>query len=121
MKFIPIEKYRIIDSGQTWPHANKPCQKDMLPFLEKNEALVTWLQPRCAPTSITKQIPSIRVKNRYYTVSLRMMKAIWRHVRLIKGFVNKDVAKDGQERLRIPMALFHEKLRTQLRFNVGLF
>ena len=60
-------------------------------------------------------------QDKYYSISLRMMKAIWRHVRLVKGFVNMDVAKDGSQRLRIPLALYHEKQRTQHRFNVSVF
>lgn len=60
-------------------------------------------------------------QDKYYSISLRMMKAIWRHVRLVKGFVNTDVAKDGSKRLRIPMALYQEKQRTQHRFNVSFY
>jgi hypothetical protein len=74
----------------------------------------------CEPENITEQVPCIRVKDKYYSISLRMMKAIWRHVRLVKGFVNVDYAKDGRRRLRIPMALYQEKQRTQIRFNVCL-
>jgi hypothetical protein len=128
MKHISIENYEIVHSGQTWNYEGKPCQKDMLALLERNEAVVTWLKPKTQPQSttvpllgndITQQVPCIRVKDRYYSISLRMMKAIWRHVRLVKGFVNEDYAKDGRKRLRIPLALYHEKQRTQLRFNVS--
>ena len=67
MKHICIEDYDIVHSGQTWQYEEKPCQKDMLGYLEKNEAVVTWLQPKdnsstqgnCA---IHEQIPCIRVK-----------------------------------------------------------
>ena len=138
MKHISIEDYEIVHSGQSWQYDSKPCQKHMLSFLEKNESVVTWLQPKVdkggkhadgdvdmqatqeeEEESIQKQVPCIRVNDRYYSISLRMMKAIWRHVRLVKGFVNVDVAKDGRKRLRIPVALYQEKKRTQLRFNVS--
>ena len=49
-----------------------------------------------------------------------MMKAVWRHVRLSKGFVNREAAPYGGVKLRIPHVLFMEKMRTQSRFNVGL-
>jgi hypothetical protein len=39
-------------------------------------------------------------------------------VRLRKGFVNLEKAPFGGEKLRIPMLLFVEKMRTQSRFNV---
>ena len=47
-----------------------------------------------------------------------MMKAVWRHVRLRKGFVNREAAPYGGQKLRIPRLLFMEKMRTQSRFNV---
>jgi hypothetical protein len=118
MKYIPMENYEVVHSGQSWQYEEKPCHKHMLAFLEKNESIVTWLQPKKHGGCIEKQVPCIRMKDKYYSISLRMMKAIWRHVRLVKGFVNHDVAKDGSRRLRIPLALYHEKQRTQLRFNV---
>jgi hypothetical protein len=49
-----------------------------------------------------------------------MMKAIWRHVRLRKGFNNIERAPYGGLKLKIPTLLLSEKLRTQSRFNVSL-
>ena len=48
-----------------------------------------------------------------------MMKAIWRHVRLSKGFKNIEAAHLGGLKLRIPSVLLAEKKRTQTRFNVS--
>jgi hypothetical protein len=45
----------------------------MILQLERNEALVTWLEPLDS-SDISKQFPAIRVKDDYYTMSLRMMK-----------------------------------------------
>ena len=42
-------------------------------------------------------------------------------MRLRKGFVNLEKAPFGGEKLRIPMLLFVEKMRTQSRFNVRAF
>ena len=52
-------------------------------------------------------------------MSLRMMKAIWRHVRLRKGFDNVERSPYGGMKLKIPTSLLAEKLRTQSRFNVS--
>ena len=107
--------------------------------MEQNESIVTWLAPRGVFT-MTDQFPVIRINRDYYSISLRMMKAIWRHVRLAKDFINADVSKDGKaryidislclylfhkltkdpHRLRIPVKLFGEKKRTQNRFNVSV-
>lgn len=60
----------------------------------------------------------MHVDGKHYTMSLRMMKAVWRSVRLRKGFVNLERAPFGGNKLRIPSLLFFEKMRTQSRFNV---
>ena len=56
-------------------------------------------------------------KQKLYTLSLRMQKAIYRHVRLRKGFRNEE-EMDGVVKLRIPENLLREKIRTQSRFDV---
>ena len=68
---------------------------------------------------IEEQIPALRVGNTYYRLSLQMMKSIWRHVWLKKGFVNIESAQYGGMKLRIPQLLFAEKMRTQSWFNVS--
>jgi hypothetical protein len=89
----------------------------MISQLERNEALVTWLEPNSG--NVSDQFPAIRVKDQYYTMSLRMMKAVWRHVRLKKNFVNRETIPHVGVKLRIPEVLLVEKMRTQQRFNVS--
>jgi len=88
-------------------------------LLEYNEKIVSWIQP--VNGCVEDQIPALRINGEYYQLSLRMMKSIWRHVRLRKDFVNKESAPYGGVKLRIPSSLFHEKMRTQNRFKVRLF
>lgn len=64
--------------------------------------------------------PAIKIKDQFYTLSLRMMKAVWRHVRLKKGFVNEEFIPHVGNILRIPNILLQEKIRTQERFNVSV-
>lgn len=117
MKPIDINQVHIVDSGQSWVHQKKPCHKDMLQYLEQNEAIVTWVCPKGSSRDIHSMFPVIRINQKYYTISLRMMKIIWRHVKLEDGFVNTDLSHNGRPRLRIPEKLFAEKKRTQDRFN----
>ena len=49
-----------------------------------------------------------------------MQKAIYRHIRLKKGFQNLE-SVDGIIKLKIPDVLLKEKLRTQSRFDVSFF
>ena len=107
----------VVYAGESWVHGLLPCNREMVRFLERNERLVSWLQP--ALGCVQDQVPAIRVDGAFYTISLRMMKAIWRHVRLRKGFDNVERAPYGGLKLKIPVTLLAEKLRTQSRFNVS--
>lgn len=112
-----MEGMRLIHSGDDWDHARPPCSKDMTGFLEHNEKIVSWVQPLSG--GVDDQIPVVRFNGAYYRLSLRMMKSVWRHIRLKKGFVNREAAPYGGVKLRIPQLLFLEKKRTQARFNVS--
>ena len=117
MKRLDMTGVCVIYAGEGWRHRLPPCSKEMMSFLERNEKLVSWLQP--LKGTVYDQLPAIKVNNEFYTISLRMMKAIWRHVRLKKGFENVERAPYGGLKLKIPVTLLAEKLRTQSRFNVS--
>lgn len=91
----------------------------LIMFLEKNESYIYWFQP-VSSKSIDDQIPALKIQgNNFYQLSVRMMKAVWRHVRLKKNFKNVERAQSGGFKLKIPWALWIEKKRTQIRFHVG--
>ncbi len=117
MKRLDMTDVFVVCSGEGWRHRLPPCSKEMMAHLERNEKLVSWLQP--VGGGVHEQVPAIRVNGEFYTISLRMMKAIWRHVRLKKGFENVERAPYGGLKLKIPVTLLAEKLRTQSRFNVS--
>jgi hypothetical protein len=118
MRVVNMETHHVIKCGVTWPYSATPNCKQMITQLERNEALVTWLQPNTG--GVTEQFPAIRIHDHYYTMSLRMMKAVWRHVRLKKNFVNRETIPHVGIKLRIPEVLLVEKMRTQQRFNVSV-
>lgn len=106
----------VVRGGLEWPHPRLPSTKEMLGRLERNEAYISWLMPKGGV--VDDQFPAMRIQGVYYTISLRMMKAVWRHVRLKKGFVNRELVPHIGLKLRIPAVLLSEKIRTQQRFNV---
>ena len=119
MRPVDLTQHRVVWRGLEWPsNEPSPSTRDMLVRLERNEAFISWLQPLREGAGLNDQIPAILMAGRYYTISLRMMKAIWRHVRLKKGFVNREEVPHVGPRLRIPTLLLTEKIRTQQRFNV---
>ena len=87
-KVLNISGMEIVYRGKVWNHAEDPSSKSMVHLLERNESIVTWLQPRGG--SVHDQIPAINVNGQYRILSLRMQKSIWRHIRLKKGFVNLE-------------------------------
>ena len=118
MRIVDMTRHQVVKCGVDWPYEATPNCKRMITQLERNEALVTWLQPLNG--SVTDQFPAIRIRDHYYTMSLRMMKAVWRHVRLKKNFVNRETIPHVGVKLRIPEVLLVEKMRTQQRFNVSV-
>ena len=119
MRSVNMEHYKILVQGQEWNRETPPCSRDASLALENNEAVVTWLAPRDALGVFSRHIPVIRYKDKFWTISLRMSKSIYRSVRLRKGFKNVQTVQ-GVQTLRIPQLLFNEKQRTQARFKVRL-
>jgi hypothetical protein len=116
MKMIDLHGMEIVFSGSPWTHNIIPCAKQAIPLLERNEKIVSWLKPNGG--EVSDHIPAILYKGKFFSLSLRMQKAIYRHIRLKKGFKNEEIM-DGIPKLRIPDVLLKEKIRTQSRFDVS--
>jgi hypothetical protein len=116
MRIIDTIHMDVLHRGKKWLMETDPCSKDMMKHLERNESVISWLKPRGG--CIEDIIPAIMVGNEFCPLSLRMMKAVWRHVRLKKGFSNVEPLSQGGFKLKIPHVLMKEKIRTQTRFNV---
>jgi hypothetical protein len=106
----------LVQEGIPWPHERDPCSREMIHLLERNESFVSWFQPNSG--GVDAQFPTIRVGDRYCKLSLRLQKALFRHVRLQRDFVNREKTPDGVVKLRIPTALFVDKKKTASRFMV---
>jgi len=104
-----------VDEKQSIP----PCSKSAVGLLANNESVVTWLSPKNDMHNYHTHIPVILFKEKYWTLSLRMSKCIYRHICLRKGFNNIQNVH-GVQTLRIPQLLLNEKKRTQARFEVFL-
>ena len=115
MRAFEMGNMVVVYKGDTWQHSISPCSKTAIPLLERNEKIVSWLRP--TQGSVKDEIPAIFYQNQFYSLSLRMQKAIYRHIRLRKGFKNVEMM-DGVKKLRIPEVLLREKIRTQSRFEV---
>lgn len=47
-KVLDVSNMEIILRGKQWDRAEDPCAKNAIHLLERNEALVTWLQPKAS-------------------------------------------------------------------------
>jgi hypothetical protein len=73
MRPVDMSSHMVIKPGLDWPFDTQvPNSKNMIPLLERNESLVTWLQP--CKGEIKDQFPVIKMGSRFYTLSLRQMK-----------------------------------------------
>ena len=115
MRVIEGDGMEVVSAGMPWLHDVPPCSKAAIALLERNTKVVTWLVP--VGGQAHEQVPCILYKGKYYSLSLRMQKAIYRHIRLKKGFKNEERV-NGTSKLRIPDLLLKEKIRTQSRFDV---
>jgi hypothetical protein len=112
MKIVDMKRHKIIKMGLQWPYNNAtPNSAKILPLLERNEALVSWMEPNDG--TINDQFPAIKFSDDcYYMLSLRQMKvgrdwlvfsctvsddlraappskSVWKHIRLRRNFVNR--------------------------------
>lgn len=116
MREVDVSNCELISAGESWNKAQEPCSKEMIKHLERNERYCSWFQP--SGGDIDSQFPAIRIDNKYYQMSLRVQKAVFRHIRLHKNFKNRERVADGRNKLRIPLRLLMEKKRTSNRFIV---
>ena len=116
MHVINVDNCELVMAGKEWKLSNPPSSVDMLPELERNECYCTWFQPKNG--TIDDQFPAIKIGNHYYSLSIRMLKALFRHIRLNPKFVNREVTPWGRIKLKIPATLLQEKRRTSSRFTV---
>ena len=85
----------------------------LMRVLERNDASVFWMQP--ADGTVDDQFACVCVNDKYYALSAKLEKAVFRNVRLTRDFRNYEYLADGTKKLRIPHRLFAEKLRTSSR------
>jgi hypothetical protein len=100
------------DMSSYWPLKTRSGIK----MLEKKEMFCSWIQQDGG--DVETQFPDLRVLDQYYSMPLRVQKSIFRHMRLSASFVDRDVTVTGVEKLRIPITLLREKMRTARRFSV---
>ncbi len=74
-------------AGEPWTHNIMPCAKQAIPLLERNEKIVSWIKP--IGSSVSQHIPAILYKDKFFSLSLRMQKAIYR-CSCLSAFVKDD-------------------------------
>lgn len=118
MKVLDIKQFKVIKAGISYCSDDNFKLSTIMQIMEKNEAYIWWLQP--VSGSLESQIASICINDKFYGLNLRLEKVIFRHIRLTKNFNNVELLEDGTKKLRIPVRLLREKLRTAFRSQVSM-
>jgi hypothetical protein len=75
MRVLDVSAFRVVHRGEDWPHALPPCNRSMMSKLEKNEALVSWLQP-AQSTRLDEQVRSrLRACSRSLSLTLALTRS----------------------------------------------
>jgi len=117
MKRVKTENYHIVKAGREFTTVLPFKVNTVVSQMEKNESYIFWLQQ--PESDVHSQIAAVKINGILYNLNMKLEKAIFRHVRLTKNFCNVETLPDGTRKLRIPLRLFNEKLRTSNRFEVG--
>ena len=117
MKTVDISDYQVVKVGVPCQTSHPFKLETIINIMEKNETYIYWLQPPHG--GIQQQVACVCINNQYYQLNLKLEKAIFRHIRLCKNFINSEKLADGSQKLRIPQRLLREKLRTSMRSKVS--
>ena len=116
MKIVDMNNFQLVKAGM-------PCYipmpfklESIMQLMERNEKFIFWIQP--PGSTVQKQIACVQINDVFYQLNLRLEKAIFRHIRLCKNFINEEKLADGTPKLRIPIRLLREKMRTSIRSKV---
>jgi len=116
MKVVNVEEFNVVKAGRDLVTSDPFDMQSVATLMEKNESYIFWLQRPQA--DIQSQVAAVKINGTLYNPNMKLEKAIFRHIRLTKNFCNVEVLPDGTKKLRIPLRLFNEKLRTSNRFEV---
>ena len=117
MKVIDIRNFSVVKVGQACVLPEPTDVQCLIKIMQKNEKYVYWLQPK--NRDFSSQIPVVNVNGNYIQPSVKLEKAIFRHIRLTRNFQNFELLEDGRKKLRIPLRLLQEKQRTSNKFSVS--
>ena len=117
MKIIDIRNFSVVKVGQACVLPEPTDVQCLIKIMQKNEKYVYWLQPKNRDFSC--QIPVVNVNGNYIQPSVKLEKAIFRHIRLTRNFQNFELLEDGRKKLRIPLRLLQEKQTTSNKFSVS--
>lgn len=111
-----MDDFRVVKAGVECQSETPISLEELVALMERNETYIYWLQPH--DSGVEAQIPAICINGKFYHPNLRLEKAIFRNVRLSRDFSNEELLEDGTPKLRIPVRLMNEKLKSSIRFQV---
>jgi hypothetical protein len=116
MRVLDVSGYTLVRSGIPCTTTAPVQSSTLVQIMKCNDNYIYWFQTR--PGDMASQLSCVNVNGLFYSMPLRLEKAVFRHVRLTKNFQNSETLEDGTVKLRIPTRLLREKKRTSFRLKV---
>lgn len=116
MKVVDVSRFEVVRAGVPCFTPPPVHVETIAKLMERNEDYIFWLQP--PGQGVEAQVACVQINSVFYQLNMRLEKAIFRHIRLNRGFQNLEKLEDGTPKLRIPTRLLREKMRTSLRSKV---
>ena len=116
MKAVDASQFTVVKAGRDYAAQEPLCQETLQRHVERREEYGYSLQP--VGGGVEEQVSCLKVNGTLYQTNLKLEKCVFRHVRLTRRFCNEEVLADGTRKLRIPVRLLQQKLKTSLRFMV---
>ena len=116
MRVLDMSHYTLVKSGIPCSVTAPVQASTLIKIMQCDDKYIYWFENKTG--DISTQLSCVNVNDKFYSMPLRLEKAVFRHVRLTKHFENIEYLEDGTSKLRIPARLLREKKRTSSRLKV---
>jgi hypothetical protein len=116
MRVLNLSNYEMVKSGIPCTITEPVQANSLIQVMQNNEKYIYWFCEKNG--DVATQVSCVRVNGHFYSMPLRLEKAVFRSIRLTKDFENIEYLENGTKKLRIPLRLLREKRRTSCRLKV---
>lgn len=105
MQEVDVIDYRLVKAGVLCHVNGEVRTSTLIETMHSEDKYIYWFERGDVATQVSCEY----VNNKYYSVLLHLEKAVFKHVRLSKHFLNSEMLEYGTKKLRIPSHLLDKK------------